>query len=386
MRFFEPLLVLLSIVLFLAVVLISALLTLLLPMMGLAVGLVLLFTGHWWGAWAALRSVPSGFESSFDALGLAARMVTHPFGRDHFVIEGNQPLADLQRLCHGLTPPETAKVDVLVLTDEPTFGIAEVQTRVGVRRVLFAGTPLLFQLEVDELRAVLAHELGHLVLGHTAWSSVLGRWTRLMDEVAAGQRSWHPMVLGLRFCSWMFRTVRAGWSKRQELAADAYSAELCGAEAAISALRKVHDGAGLFYLVSAAVVRRARSIGVGPESLAEASYRILQGMSPKERHAFGRSLRPDPFDVGGRTHPPFHERHAALLRAPRGGVRDRRPALSLLPEVVLAERRLTGHRLKGLRLIPAREWLEESRPEVTQRRQAEVMASLTGYQEFELGE
>lgn len=47
MRFFEPLLVLLSIVLFLAVVLISALLTLLLPMMGLAVGLVLLFTGHW---------------------------------------------------------------------------------------------------------------------------------------------------------------------------------------------------------------------------------------------------------------------------------------------------------------------------------------------------
>lgn len=386
MRLLEPLLVLFSIVLFVAVVSIAALLTLALPMIALGVGLVLLSAGHWWGAWAALRSVPSGFGSAFDSVGLAARMLIHPFGRDHYALEDAQRLNDLLQLCHGLAPRETAMVEMVVLSDEPNFGIAEVQTRAGVRRVLVAGTPLLFQLEVDELRAVLAHELGHLVLRHTAWSSVLGRWTRQMDEVAAGQGSWHPVVLGLRFCSWMFRTVRAGWSKRLELAADAYSAERCGAEVAISALRKVHDSADLFYLVSLAVLRRARAIGLGPESLAEASFRILQGMSPKERYALGRSLRPDPFDVGGRTHPPLHERHAALLQAARGGARDRRPALSLLPEVVLAERRLTRQRLQGLRLVPAREWLEQSRPEVVERRQAEVMASLTGYQELDLGE
>lgn len=70
----------------------------------------------------------------------------------------------------GTAPPEE-----IYLTALPDLGVTEIGGTLGIggRRILVLGVPLLHWLTVAELRAGLAHELGHYLGGDTKLSGVV---------------------------------------------------------------------------------------------------------------------------------------------------------------------------------------------------------------------
>jgi len=125
---------------------------------------------------------------------------------------------------------------------------------IGSRRVMGIGIPLLRTLRVDELRAVIAHEMGHFHAGDTK----LGPWIHSLRMTLAravinmGRLSdWAfinlvaiivraPLVWFLK----LFLRVSQAVSRRQELAADALAVTVQGATAAIDGLTKTHAAGG----------------------------------------------------------------------------------------------------------------------------------------------
>src|SRR5258706_5845394 len=97
---------------------------------------------------------------------------------------------------------------------------------------------VLLTLRVDELRAVLAHELGHYSHSHTRLGALTYRgrvtivetWRRLGDGLVA------TLMQGY---ATMYLLVESAVSRRQEIEADAAAARYGGREAAVSALSRL---------------------------------------------------------------------------------------------------------------------------------------------------
>lgn len=122
-------------------------------------------------------------------------------------------------------------VDALLLDLDPDAALLE---RRG-RRVLLLGLPLLAVLGRDELRAVVAHELGHT----TDWRAPGRRlWLTRAAALRALDRLEHlPGPVHRAARTLVCRTGEA--CRRQELAADALSARVTSPEAAGRALRRI---------------------------------------------------------------------------------------------------------------------------------------------------
>ena len=117
--------------------------------------------------------------------------------------------------------------------------------RLGVlgwnRNYLSVGLPLLYSLTVDEFRAVLAHEVGHLAGSHGRFAAWVYRlrtsWSRLMERLDDDQH-W-GMGLLRRFVNWyapLFSAESFAVARQQELAADRSAQDVAGASAAAHAL------------------------------------------------------------------------------------------------------------------------------------------------------
>ncbi len=149
-------------------------------------------------------------------------------------------------LAVGTRPPArirlTAEVNASVTEDAPLLGLAPGQ------RVLYLGMPLLACLSPAELRAVLAHELGHFSRRHSRFGSVAHRGAaglvaarQAIQEASAANHlvrlyaGWPLLLLGLytRVFRWLTRPVR----RRQELEADREAARVAGPGAMADALR-----------------------------------------------------------------------------------------------------------------------------------------------------
>jgi heat shock protein HtpX len=109
----------------------------------------------------------------------------------------------------------------------------------GRKRVMGVGLPLLQSLDVEEFRAVLAHEFGHYHGGDTR----VGPWIH-KTRAAIGRTLEN---LGSSFLrkpfEWygrLFLRITQSLSRRQEFAADQLGAVLAGREAMASGLKKVH--------------------------------------------------------------------------------------------------------------------------------------------------
>jgi Zn-dependent protease with chaperone function len=107
----------------------------------------------------------------------------------------------------------------------------------GGRRLIGIGLPLLSAMEEDEVRSVIAHELGH----HHAGDVVLGPWvhrTRMAVARALARLEGAAFVLHLPFALYAraFLRVTRQASRDQELAADAVAARVAGADATARAL------------------------------------------------------------------------------------------------------------------------------------------------------
>lgn len=147
----------------------------------------------------------------------------------------------------------TPRIHQVLLTEE--FNASIVQTpRLGVlgwhRNTLVLGLPLLMALKLDEARAVVGHELGHLSGNHSRFNGWIYRirmsWYRIMDSF--DQATGFGTGLLRKFFDWYapyFNAYSFALARANEYEADAIAAELTSSHAIASALVNSDIRAGL---------------------------------------------------------------------------------------------------------------------------------------------
>lgn len=243
---------------------------------------------------------------------------------------------------------------------------------IGSRRVLGIGLPLLEILTVDELRSVLAHELGHFHGGDTK----IGPW---LYKVRAGfERSIDNLdraasfigedfgpfaaVLGMARAPFVWfgrvfmRHTRA-LGRAQECRADALSVRLVGSAPAVSALEKVHEYDGAFEHYFHSEVAPVLAGGRRPPILAGFRGYLATSSAAAwiEESRANEKTEHDVYD----THPPLCERvaRARELAVPNENADDR-PAHALLRDVDWVERRLVHFGRGAKAEVEKIEWAE----------------------------
>lgn len=157
---------------------------------------------------------------------------------------------DLDRYQKQLATP---KIHTVLLTEEFNASITQIP-RLGVfgwaKNTLILGLPLLMTLSLDEARAVVAHELGHLSGNHSRFNGWIYRvrisWYRIMD--AFDQATGFGTGLLRRFFDWFapyFNAYSFALARANEYEADAIAAELTSSRALASALVNSDVRAGL---------------------------------------------------------------------------------------------------------------------------------------------
>jgi Zn-dependent protease with chaperone function len=263
----------------------------------------------------------------------------------------------------------------------PQLAVTETGGFWGGKRVLVIGLPLLEMTSIQELRAGLAHELGHFAGGDTRLAGILSFTTasfasmiRSVQRGAFREGTSHSAIeAGFAFARALgevftnvyahvfFRVMRAS-SRRQELAADALAAKLAGREATMRLLDKASIVFPTYDLYLLGDVACAMNTGAMPTDLL-AGYRAFRavfdqlpfGVQVAERQ---RAAKTDPFD----SHP-SHADRAAHLRTLAEGPRedDARPAVSLLVDADKAHAWLTDATIGALepkRVLTRVTWAE----------------------------
>jgi Zn-dependent protease with chaperone function len=207
----------------------------------------------------------------------------------------------------------------------------------GGRSMIGIGLPLLSALEEDELRAVIAHELGH----HHAGDLMLGPWvhrTRIAVSTALSRLEGASLALHLPFALYarVFLRLTLQASRDQELAADALAGRVAGQDAAARALIGVDRLAPRWGAYFSGEVLPLLQGGRRPPLL-DGFRRFLA--QPVLREDVQRTIERlgERDDDADHTHPPLRERLASL-----DSTRVTRPpptasALALLDSVDRAE-------------------------------------------------
>ena len=195
----------------------------------------------------------------------------------------------------------------------------------GASRVMGIGLPLMRTLSVDELRAVLAHEMGHFYGGDTK----LGPWiykTRgalVRTVFNLGRATQHASVSGLASAMFVvihapfrwfllgFMRVSQAISRAQEYSADAVAVRAEGQRAMIEGLKKTHAAAiaHLLYMHNdvAPLLEHGKLPDVGEGfSRYLANDRLNKLLDEVVEDELSAGHR-DPYD----SHPPLRERIAA---------------------------------------------------------------------------
>lgn len=274
----------------------------------------------------------------------------------------------------------TRAPDEIVLIGDTNAAVSEDARLLGLlsgRRRLYLGIPLMAGLSEAQLRAVLAHELGHYSNADTRLSAITvrgrvqvlrtiahfqeraGRKVAKEQErqekksakaVAKGRKAKEVDTTGVgvtyRVMAWIYtayaklyiRATESG-SRRQELAADLAAARIAGRDATASALREIPvlDAANGFYMDRYATM----GVGVGllpPPGEVFGGVRQLLAARHEELDRLRHDLPTEtssPYD----SHPPIAERVARIEALPDDGRASEpsTPSLALLgsPEQVL---------------------------------------------------
>lgn len=146
------------------------------------------------------------------------------------------------------TKLQAPKFHNILLT--PDFNMAVMQVpRLGIfgwqENYLIVGLPILQGLTLDQVKAVLAHEIGHLSGNHSRFGGWIYRirktWFQLYDRIHQGEQQGF-LVLFDRFLSWYFPTFNAYsfvLARMNEYDADRYAAELAGKQNVVDVLTNV---------------------------------------------------------------------------------------------------------------------------------------------------
>jgi len=167
----------------------------------------------------------------------------------------------------------------------------------GGARVMGLGAPLLAVQNRSQLKAVIAHELGHFAGDAPKLSGVvsalrrvtLRAWEALTDRGAALRTPFGWLVRG---CLWLTQAV----SRRQELLADAWAVRVGGREAHAAALHLVE-------LHAVGFERYLSADGAGP---AQQPGEVVEGYQRFVRSAQWKRLLPElEAEVAARAAQPF---------------------------------------------------------------------------------
>jgi Zn-dependent protease with chaperone function len=211
---------------------------------------------------------------------------------------------------------------------------------VGGLRRMYIGVPLLVGLSEQQLRSVLAHELGHYSGRHTALAGVTYRGMEAIGRVMAelGDGTLLARLYGLY--GRLYMAVAHAVNRRQELEADRFSAQIAGRAAAIGALRElpVIAAAWAFFIDNYAGIghqRRER-----PAQMLVGFHHLWTDPQRRDQLAAVRAEPPPSERSVYDTHPSPAERIAAFEALPDDGRSDRSDqAIGMLddPVAVLAE-------------------------------------------------
>ena len=286
--------------------------------------------------------------------------------------EPGRPLArdeapELFRIVEGLAEQaKTAPLTELYVTPLVDLGVTETGGLFGEsRRVLVLGVPLLAMLEVGELRAALAHELGHFTGGETRLSGIVSYTLAAFRGALASVGAQPPsrllavrLTLGLGRAvtlllvggyAWLFLRATTPGRRRQEVAADAMAATLAGRENLRRALEKLEVGVPMYERYVALEVAEAVLRGGIPVDLLDGYHvfreRFLGTDAGRAFEAEVRARTTRPND----THPAVRERLQLIASLPEGEAHeDRRSALSLVDVPPATEPWLVGATLAQL--------------------------------------
>ena len=213
----------------------------------------------------------------------------------------------------------------LLIDGEFNASVAQVP-RLGVlgfyRTYLTIGLPLAACLTPDELRAVLAHEYGHVSGKHGrlgVWIyRVQATWAAVLEDLQH-ERHWTAGLFRgfLRWYAPYFEAYTAVLRRAHEFDADREAARVAGAGVAAAALCRVETAAA--YLASAFWPEVFAKVPEGPTAPAGVYRRLLAEGHGAARHADAErwlrdaaARRTEPWD----THPSLSERLASLGATP----------------------------------------------------------------------
>ncbi|MFK0010838.1 M48 family metalloprotease [Streptomyces sp. NPDC091027] len=279
----------------------------------------------------------------------------------------------------------TRAPDEIVLVSEESLGVAEDARLLGLLpgpRRMWIGLPVLTGLDEAQLRAVLAHEMGHYAHFDTRLAPLIARGRaqlirtvahleeragkKVAKEVArqekrdekriskgkkakgvdtTGQGAMYRAMARVYMAYGNFY-LRATWStaRRQELEADLASVRVAGRDAAASALRERNalGEAHAFYMDSYATLGVRAGLLPRPGEVFGGLRHFLEARSP-ELEALRRELPTQPVSPYD-SHPPLAERVARIEALPDDGRADlpARPALDLLSDAAATLAALEG--------------------------------------------
>jgi Zn-dependent protease with chaperone function len=244
----------------------------------------------------------------------------------------------------------TAPPDRVYLSAEPNLGVTEVEdTLRRNERVLILGVPLLHLLTREELRAALAHELGHYLGGETRFHKVPSltsalfraailrppppRWMHGTSLVGMVSLIHNGIGRVIAAYARLYFGITRSMSRAMEKEADRVAGEAVGRDVIRRSLEKTCVEATLYELYLQRDVARAVNFGGFPSDLHDGFLRYRQRfVAGEEGRVLLDRLRTEPTDPYD-THPALQERlaHLDALASPATTSHDDgRPAVGLL--------------------------------------------------------
>lgn len=354
MRYLYPVIAVLAYAFFVAALATGLLAVTAVPVLAFAVGAALVAGGQ---VTLFVRLVGSLVRLTFGSLAVAFRLLRDLLAsvleRDHEPVRvpfayGREALPEFFRLVDEVAASlKVAPVERVLLTSEGNFGVFSLPRGWWRRRThLVVGLPFVYALTLDELRAVLAHELAHVRLGHLTSGRLTWHFIRRMAGRLEVMRegdfaALSPVLWTTRASLSVLAAIYHPWHRVQEYDADRLSAKAAGSNHAIAALRRVREAVPAMIFAQEIVTASATAEGIAPTHLGEAAARLAQALPARLRKELSLRQQGDPLDLEGRLHPPTAHRIAALHGLPMRPARHGELAARYLPDLRAVEAHVT---------------------------------------------
>lgn len=264
-------------------------------------------------------------------LGIWLRAVLRTRVRPRGVRLDREEQPQLWRLAESIASAADAPTpDEIRITSEPNATIREDTALLGLRtrtRYLELGLPLLAALNVSELRAVMAHQLGHLT-GRNRLTVTAYRASASVERTVSGLTGGPVKWLFTGYAR-LFTALAATTGHALEFAADAVAVREAGSRAAITARRKALAIEIGWREYAEEYLSMAKAVGHAPD--------VLLGFRSFMEHPVRKSRLAERIKQtiaeerdGDRTHPPTRQRIDAMKRLKVTRELDERPAFAML--------------------------------------------------------